>query len=95
VSGWWISLGTNKADRHDITEKLLKVALNTITLTLTPSAPNYSVHSYATDYGYNVQLTLIVSNSEYTLPGILGLFQKREVSSSLSCNIQHMFTYMV
>jgi hypothetical protein len=26
---------TNKTDRHDITEILLKVALNTITLTLT------------------------------------------------------------
>jgi hypothetical protein len=26
---------TNKTDRHDITELLLKVALNTITLTLT------------------------------------------------------------
>jgi hypothetical protein len=49
-------VGTNKADRHDITEKLLKVALNTITLTLTPYAPNYSVHSYATDYGYNVHV---------------------------------------
>jgi hypothetical protein len=29
---------TNKTDRHDITEILLKVALNTITLTLTLSA---------------------------------------------------------
>ena len=34
---WWFSLGTpvsstNKTDRHDITEILLKVALNTITL---------------------------------------------------------------
>ena len=38
--GWWFSLGTavsstNKTDRHDITEIVLKVALNTITLTLT------------------------------------------------------------
>ena len=38
---WWFSPGTpvslgysNKTDRHDITEILLKVALNTITLTL-------------------------------------------------------------
>ena len=36
--GWWFSLSTavsstNKTDRHDITEILLKVALNTITLT--------------------------------------------------------------
>jgi hypothetical protein len=38
AAGRWISPGTtvssiNKADRHDITEILLKVALNTITLT--------------------------------------------------------------
>jgi hypothetical protein len=38
VAGWWFSPGTlvsstNKTDRHDITEILLKVALNTITLT--------------------------------------------------------------
>ena len=37
----WFSLdipvsSTNKTDRHDITQILLKVALNTITLTLTP-----------------------------------------------------------
>jgi hypothetical protein len=40
VAGQWFSLGiqvssTNKTDRHNITEILLKVALNTITLTLT------------------------------------------------------------
>jgi hypothetical protein len=39
VTGWWFSpdtpvSSTNKTDRHDITEILLKVALNTITLTL-------------------------------------------------------------
>ena len=39
AAGRWFSLGTpvsytNKTDRHDITEILLKVALNTITLTL-------------------------------------------------------------
>ena len=37
MAGWWFSLGTlvtstNKADSHDITEILLKVVLNTITL---------------------------------------------------------------
>jgi hypothetical protein len=40
VTGWWFSAGTpvsstNKADRHDITEILLKVALNTINLNQT------------------------------------------------------------
>ena len=39
AAGRWFSAGasfssTNKIDRHDITEILLKVALNTITLTL-------------------------------------------------------------
>jgi hypothetical protein len=38
VTGWWFSPGasvssTNKTDRHDITEILLKVALNTINQT--------------------------------------------------------------
>jgi hypothetical protein len=38
VTGLWFSQGTpvsstNKTDRHDLTEILLKVALNTITLT--------------------------------------------------------------
>ena len=40
MAGQWFSRGTpvsstNKTDHHDITEILLKVALNTITLTLT------------------------------------------------------------
>ena len=41
MAGRWVSLGTpvsstNKTDRHYITEILLKVALNTITLTQIP-----------------------------------------------------------
>jgi hypothetical protein len=37
VAGWWFSQSTpvsstNKTDHHDITEILLKVVLNTITL---------------------------------------------------------------
>ena len=37
MAGQWFSLvsSTNKTDRHDVTEILLKVALNIITLTLT------------------------------------------------------------
>ena len=43
VAGRWFSLGTpvsstNKMDRHNIAEILMKVALNTITLTLTRSS---------------------------------------------------------
>jgi hypothetical protein len=39
LAGWWFSpctsvSSTNKADRHDISEILLKVVLNTITLTI-------------------------------------------------------------
>jgi hypothetical protein len=39
ATGWWFSPGslvssTNKADRHDIAEILLKVALNTIIVNL-------------------------------------------------------------
>ena len=45
---------TNKTDRHDITEILLKVSLDTITLTLTVSiykstfyiAPDVTTHSF-------------------------------------------------
>jgi hypothetical protein len=38
AAGWWFSVcnlvsSTNKTDRHDITEILLKVVLNTINLT--------------------------------------------------------------
>ena len=40
VAGRWFSPGTpistNKTDRYDISEKKLKVALSTITITLTP-----------------------------------------------------------
>ena len=47
TTGWWLSLctsvsTTNKSDCHDITEILLKVALNTITLTLFTTKSAYS-----------------------------------------------------
>jgi hypothetical protein len=45
VAGQWFSPGTlvsstKKTDRHDIAEILLKVALNTITLTANPEITN-------------------------------------------------------
>ena len=38
AAGWWVSpvSSTNKTDRHDITELLLKVALNTVELLKQP-----------------------------------------------------------
>ena len=47
-AGQWFSLGTpvsstNKTDRHDITEILLNVALNTITLPLQNGMQNKSI----------------------------------------------------
>jgi hypothetical protein len=51
---WWFSLGTpvsstNKTDRHDIIEILLKVPLNTITLTLNISM-YFGVFNIGTSY---------------------------------------------
>ena len=59
AAGRWFSPGTpvsstNKTDRHDITERLLKMALNTITLSVTPIA-----------YG-NVCLIVCEQNVVYT-----------------------------
>jgi hypothetical protein len=50
VAGRWFSLNTpvystNKIDSHDIIEILLKVALNTITLTPTPNkSVSHDIH---------------------------------------------------
>ena len=41
-----LNLFTNKTDRHDIPEILLKVALITITLTLTPKFVKNRVHQF-------------------------------------------------
>ena len=48
VTGRWFSpvSSTNKTDHHDITEILLKVTLNTITLTLTPFISHICIKIY-------------------------------------------------
>jgi len=61
ATGRWFSPGTsvsstNKTDHHDITEILLKVALNTITLTL------------ALIYDYNCNILLPVYSFANTIP---------------------------
>jgi hypothetical protein len=48
VAGLWFSPGTpvsstNKTDQHDITEILLKVALNTLTITHTSQTKVYNL----------------------------------------------------
>ena len=64
ATGRWFSPGTlvsstNKTDRHDITEILLKVALNTIILTLrTKRIPNNTVRQIKIIFGTEY-LTLI------------------------------------
>jgi hypothetical protein len=50
-TGGWFSLGspvssTNKTDHHDISDKLLKVVLNTITMTL----PNINTYTQSVSY---------------------------------------------
>jgi len=60
AAGQWFSPGTlvsstNKTDRHDITVILLKVTLNTITLTLYISYQGYATTSYS------IQLSEILS----------------------------------
>ena len=68
---WWFSPGTpvsstNKTDRHDITEILLKVALNTITLT-----------SHHDDNKFD---TIITSNFDYIYPYETALHLHEQVS---------------
>ena len=55
ATGWWLSWGTlvtNKTNRHDITEMLLKVALNTIYQTILL----YPLHN-----NVNIKITLVFS----------------------------------
>jgi hypothetical protein len=59
VAGWWFSPGTsvsstNKTDRHDITEILLKVALDTI-----PKQPIYKLLIYTVFYFITFQVNLV------------------------------------
>ena len=65
VTGRWFSLGnpvssTDKTDRHDITEILLKVALNTINLNQTYSRTVISLVSLLYFPGLPPQIDLVV-----------------------------------
>ena len=51
---------TNKTDRHDINEILLKVALSTITLT-----PNIIISKYSNNKDKHVELTWTISLTKY------------------------------
>ena len=57
MTNWWFYLSipvssTNKTDRHDITELLLKVALNTINLNPNQSFISVSIHLVSEMYGF-------------------------------------------
>jgi hypothetical protein len=51
AAGRWFSsvFSTNKTDRHDITEILLKVVLNTITITLYNRSNKYQFYNIKLD----------------------------------------------
>ena len=66
----WFSPGTlvsstNKTDRHDITEILLKVALNTITLTLKSSSMNIWLISVFEVLGEHKNCSCLLCGFEY------------------------------
>jgi hypothetical protein len=65
VAGQWFSPGnpvssTNKTDCHDITEILLKVALNTITLTLTLYHTKVRMRTIVINIYFVINLYLII-----------------------------------
>jgi hypothetical protein len=67
AAGRWFSPGipvnfTNKTDRHDITEILLKAALNTITLSLTQNMLSMAKHQLLCRYFVN---SIIISILEF------------------------------
>ena len=90
VAGWWFSPGTsvystNKTDRHNIAEILLKVALNTTTLNLNVQFTSFSlsIFSVMAVYDMHKYLTKINTSSitdsypamtaftdQYSLPNI-------------------------
>jgi hypothetical protein len=54
VAGWWSSpvSSTNKTDRHDITEILLKVALSSLTLIKFQIKKKKKIFSFNINNGY-------------------------------------------
>ena len=96
AAGWWFSLGTpvsstNKTECHDITEILLKVALNTITLSL----PQKNHIWYL---GSHIRLFALVSDNCWLFKYFLKEFFKENLLSSqhiyLNIDVRN-FLYMI
>jgi hypothetical protein len=78
AAGWWFSPGTpvsstNRTDHHDIAEILLKVALNTITLTPNPTTirlrPRQPLKAYVVIQKYNEKYSVLILITQ-DAPGI-------------------------
>ena len=90
ATGWWFSPGTpisstNKTDRHNITEILLKVALNTITSSLLICIWKVKFIILIIPWIINVRVHRVISkesgicNNHCWINYILGMIIKREL----------------
>ena len=75
MAGRWVSLGTpvsstNKTDRHYITEILLKVALNTITLTQDWTLHNLLISDISNKAGWCLHMRFCTASMTSFVPTI-------------------------
>jgi len=90
ATGWWFSPGTpvsstNKTDRHDITEMLLKVALNTITQTKAYlTCPSFNLNNIYFENNHYIKHSNYIQDSETSNYAFI----------NLSPNIQALYIYM-